>query len=128
VLISLTDSEKRCLKEYRSSEHVVRRFCKKCGQTVFYTNDVAGKGVLWDVARETLCVSGDESQWLVGLYREENSDGSEIDRDIEGWMLGRCSFEEEGWEFVGKTVVGAAAEEWRKRWTRTVLCDLRFGR
>ncbi|KAA8893188.1 Mss4-like protein [Sphaerosporella brunnea] len=117
VLISVPRSSTACLEEYRSSENAVRRFCGICGETVFYKNDVMGKGVLWDVAMQTLHIpeGASERDWFIGLY-DGKGEALDIDRYIEGWMEGRPSFESEGWEFLGRDKVDNIAREWREKW------------
>jgi hypothetical protein len=82
-----------------------------------YKNLVVGKRVLVDVSLQLLTVPGKERDWFVGGYYDGGENAvSEIDRYIEGWMDGRCSFVQEGRQFLGSEIVDAVSKEWSERW------------
>jgi hypothetical protein len=117
MLLEIPERTTYALKQYRSSPNVIRYFCQFCGETALYRNIIAGKGVLVDVSLRLLQVPGDEKDWFVGEYHDTDEQAvSEIDRYIEGWMEGRCSFEEEGKEFLGAEFVEEVSRQWRQRW------------
>jgi len=81
----------------------------------FYKHAVAGSGVLWDVAMNALDVEGNEEEWFVGVY--DGAAETHVDKYIEGWREGMCSYEEEGWAFLEKTTVEHIVRGWREKWS-----------
>jgi len=102
------------LREYKSSEKVTRRFCGACGETCFYEHAEAGDGEMWDVAFGALGLGGSEKEWFCGVFEEETG---KVDRYVEGWMRGRCSYQDEGEVFLGGEVVREVVRLWRGRWS-----------
>ncbi|KAI5856373.1 Mss4-like protein [Tricharina praecox] len=114
-LIDIPAASLEALRTYESSAKVERLFCGKCGEMCFYKHSVAGGGVMWDVAKDTLRVEGNEKEWFVGV--DDGVEETRVDKYIEGWQEGKCSFEEEGWAFLEKATVEHVAQGWREKWS-----------